>query len=431
MQGADPSTIEPARTTAHQGVPRGRPAAVVVGSDCITGLQATRLLAARGIPVIGIAANPRHFCARTRAADRQIAAPTSGPGLLAALETLAKELPEPGTAFLLPCTDLAVLTISEARDSLPDVYRFVLADHDLLVRLVDKVGFAELAAEHELPIPRTVIVRSREDIVLAAETLTFPVVIKPPLKTPEWFAGTRAKAIRAADPTELLAVAEQALAWSDTLVAQSWIEGGEDRLISCNAYFDGAGRPQAAFMAGKIRQWPLETGTASLSEEVRDDEALDVAIRLFSSVGYRGLAYLEIKRDAETGAIGIIEPNLGRPTGRSALAEHGGVELLMTAYADALDLPLPTKRTQTYRGARWIYWRHDLQASAVRMWRKELGVRAWIRSLRGGPVEAVGSLRDPLPFLLDNAGAIRSAFRAVVHRVGRRPARSAPEAVSR
>lgn len=408
-----------------------RAPAVVVGSDCITGLQATRLLAARGVPVIGIAANPRHFCARTRAADRQIAAATSGQGLLAALAELATELPESASAFLLPCTDLAVLTISEARDSLPDAYRFVLPDDALLVRLVDKVGFAELATEHELPIPPTIIIRDRDDIARAIDALTFPVVIKPPLKTPEWFAGTRAKAIRAGDPAELRTVAERALTWSDTLIAQTWIEGGEDRLISCNAYFDRTGAPQATFMAGKIRQWPIETGTASLSEEVRDDEALGVTTRMFTTLGYRGLAYLELKRDALTGALSIIEPNLGRPTGRSALAEHGGVELLMTAYADALDLPLPRKRTQTYRGARWIYWRHDLQASAVRMSRRELGVREWVRSLRGGPVEAVGSLRDPLPFLLDGAGAVRSAFRALVNRVGRRRAPSAPEPVSR
>ena len=411
--------------------PGTRPPAVVVGSDCITGLQTTRLLAARGIPVIGIAANPRHFCARTRAADRQIAAPTSGPGLLAALAALARELPASGTAFLLPCTDLAVLTISAARATLPAAYRYVLPEHALLERLVDKVGFAELAVEHRLPIPPTVIIRDGADAERAAATLAFPVVVKPPLKTAAWFAGTRAKAIRAADAADLLAVAARALAWTDTLIAQSWVEGGEDRLISCNAYFDRDGVPQAAFIAGKIRQWPLETGTASLSQEVRDDEALEVTTRMFTSLGYRGLAYLELKRDAVTGELAIIEPNLGRPTGRSALAEHGGVELLMTAYADALGLPLPERRAQTYRGARWIYWRHDLQASALRMWRRELGVGAWLRSLRGSPVEAVGSLRDPVPFILDGVGAVRSALWALARRLGRRVARSDAAVVRR
>ena len=408
-----------------------RPAAVVVGLDCITGLQTSRLLAARGIPVIGIAANPGHFCARTRATERVIAAPTSGPALISALHTLAAELPAPGSAFLLPCTDLAVLTISEARDNLPAAYRFVLPEHGLLVRLVDKVGFAELAVEHDLPIPATMIIRDRADAERAAATLAFPVVVKPPIKSPEWLAGARTKAFRVEDAQALVALAERAMAWTDVLIAQSWIGGGEDRLISCNAYFGRDGKPLATFMAGKIRQWPLETGTASLSEEIRDDEALDVTVRMFTSVGYRGLAYLEVKRDVQTGTLGIIEPNLGRPTGRSAIAERGGVELLLTAYADALGLPLPVNRTQSYVGAKWIYWRHDLQATAVRMWRGELTPRQWLRSLHGRPVEAVGSLRDPLPFILDSAGAVRSAFYAIARRVGGRASRTVPVAARR
>ena len=66
-----------------------RPTAVVVAIDCITGLQTTRLLAARGIPVVGIAADRGHFCARTRHAERVIASPTSGEGLIVTLERLA------------------------------------------------------------------------------------------------------------------------------------------------------------------------------------------------------------------------------------------------------------------------------------------------------------------------------------------------------
>ncbi len=425
-RGADPRGADPRGADPRGADPRGadpRPAAVVIGLDCITGLQTSRLLAARGIPVIGIAANARHFCARTRVTSRVIEAATSGPSLIDTLRTLAPELPAPGTAFLLPCTDLAVMTISEWREELPDAYRFVLPEHGLLERLVDKVGFAELAAEHDLPIPATVVIRDRADIERAAASLEFPVVVKPPIKTLEWQAHAGAKAFRAADRDGLLAVVERALAWSDVLIAQSWVPGGEDRLISCNAYFGRDGRPLATFMAGKVRQWPLETGTASLSAEIRDDEALAATERMFTSIGYRGLAYLEVKRDARTGSLAIIEPNLGRPTGRSAIAERGGVELLMTAYADALGLPLPTRRTQTYRGVKWIYWRHDMQAALVRMRRGELGIRGWVGSLRGRPVEAVGSLRDPLPFVLDNLGAVRSAIRVVARRIGRRVSR--------
>ena len=66
-----------------------------------------------------------------------------------------------------------------------------------------------------------------------------------------------------------------------------------------------------------------------------------------------------------TGRLVIIEPNVGRPTGRSAIAEAGGVELVLTAYCDVAGLPLPGAREQRYVGAKWIDLRRDLQAALV------------------------------------------------------------------
>ena len=148
-----------------------QPPAVVVGLDCVTGLQTARLLAGRGVPVIALAANPRHFCARSRVPRRVVAAPTQGDGLTRALERLGTGLPGGEPAFLLPCTDGAVLTISRDRERLAGPYRFVLPPHGVIERLMDKVAFAEHARDHGLPIPPTVILRTRSDAEAAAEVL--------------------------------------------------------------------------------------------------------------------------------------------------------------------------------------------------------------------------------------------------------------------
>jgi D-aspartate ligase len=398
----------------HQ--PEGRPPAVVVGLDSVTGLQTTRLLSDRGVPVIAIAANRGHFCVRTRVPRRKIIAPTTGNGLILALERLGATLAADGPAFLLPCTDGAVLTISSERERLEPYYRFVLPTHDVITRLMDKVAFAEHAQLNGLPIPPTAILRTREDAERAGRALDFPVVVKPGLKTPLWLSSSRAKVYTAGDAAELLAIYEQASAWTPELIAQSWVAGGEDALYSCNAYFDREGRPQATFIARKIRQWPPDTGTSSLGVEVREDTVLGTAIDLFTSANYRGLAYVEMKRDARTGRFAIIEPNLGRPTGRSAIAERGGVELLLTAYCDALDLPLPARRDQGYRGVKWIYWRHDLQAAAVAMRRGSLTIGDWWRSVRGPSIEAVASVRDPRPMIAEIGHIAAAGWRSLRRR---------------
>ena len=53
----------------HQAKSAKSPYAIVIGLDCFTGLQTARILAGRGIPVIGIASDPQHACCRTKACE--------------------------------------------------------------------------------------------------------------------------------------------------------------------------------------------------------------------------------------------------------------------------------------------------------------------------------------------------------------------------
>jgi D-aspartate ligase len=397
------------RTTGR--IPTDRPPAVVVGLDCITGLQTTRIFEARGVPVVGVVADPRHFCARTRLPVAIVRAPLRGEALVDALVALGARLDHPGV--LIPCTDAAVLAISAGRERLTGAFRFVLPDHADVERLMNKVSFAEHAIATGLAIPPTAVLRSRADAERAAATLTFPAVLKPGLKGPAWVAATKAKAIQVDTAAELLSQYDESAGWADVLIAQSWVPGPERSLYSVNTYYDRTSTRRVAFVARKLRQWPLDTGTSCLGEEVRKPEAETIARDLFESVPYRGLGYVEAKADERTGQLMIIEPNIGRPTGRSAIAEKGGVELLMAAYRDALGEPLPEAIDQTYRGVKWIYWRHDVQAALARVRRRELSAGDWLQSVRGPKIEAVFSRRDPLPFVADVTNTAAAAARAV------------------
>lgn len=404
-------------TQSAGSIPTDRSPAVVVGLDCITGLQSTRIFAGRGIPVVGVAADRNHYCARTRLPVRVVRAPLRGEALVDALVALGRRLEHPGV--LIPCTDAAVLAISTGRERLGEAFRFVLPDHADVERLMNKVSFADHAIASGLPIPPTAVLRSREDAERAAETLAFPAVVKPGLKGPAWVAATKAKAIPVASAPELLETYERCRGWTDVLIAQSWVAGPEDSLLSANVYYDRDSVEQVSFVARKLRQWPLDTGTSSLGEEVRNDEVGEVSRALFGSVAYRGLGYVEAKPDPRTGRLAIIEPNIGRPTGRSAISEKGGVELLLTAYRDALGEPLPEARTQAYRGVKWIYWRHDVQAALARGRRGELTPIGWWRSVRGPKIEAVFARNDPVPFLADLVHTAAAVGRSVGKRVTR------------
>lgn len=381
------------------GVRGGAAPVVVVGLDSITGLQTARIFAWRGVPVVGVAEDLGHFCCRTRVCERIVQAKLSGEALVEALVELGSSLDQ--KAVLVPCTDLSVLAIARGRGELEPAYHIALPEADVVELLTDKARFATYAQEQGLPIPKTMLLGSREGAQEAAGSLRFPIVVKPPVKTALWERRAREKAYKVANGSELLALYDLVGDAADVLVAQEWIRGSEGDHFTCNAYFDRDARPVVTFVTRKIRQWPPQTGQGSLAVESRNDAVRDETVRLFSGIGFWGLAYLELKRDAETGEHLIVEPNIGRPTGRSATAEAGGVELLYAMYCDVLGLPLPVGLSQRYVGAKWIYGGRDLR-SALHYWRRrELTIRGWVDSLRGPKVDAVFSWRDPLPFCFD------------------------------
>jgi len=380
------------------------PSAVVIGLDSITGLQSARILADRGVRVYGVVASRRHWGARTNACTEVLESPLHGGELVSCLLGAADRIGR--GSVLVPCNDASVETVSRHREQLAECFGFAFPSHDVVELLMDKARFAGHAAAQGLPVPRTEVLADRAEAKRVAGEIGYPCVLKPPSKGPSWLAHTSAKAITVHDAEELVAAYDEVAGWAPQLLVQEWVEGPETGLFSCNAYFGEGGRPLATFVARKVRQWPPRVGTSASGEECRNDEVRDATVALFGGLGFRGLAYLEMKRDVRTGGLVIIEPNVGRPTGRSAIAEAGGVELLHTAYCDIAGLPLPGAREQRYVGAKWVDLRRDLQAALVARREGTLSLAGWAGWLRGGrKAHAIWSARDPKPFLVDLAQA--------------------------
>jgi predicted ATP-grasp superfamily ATP-dependent carboligase len=363
-------------------------------------------LARHQVPVIALAADPHHYGCRTNVCKEIIIADTESEQLIQTLATLGPKLDQ--KAVLFPCEDANVLLVSRHRQRLEAWYHIVLPAPEVIEMMMNKVSFYKYAQDHGLPIPRTFFIHSRADLEKIVNQLTFPCILKPPNSaTPEWEQHTMLSAFKVTHAAELLALYDRHQALTDIFIVQEWIEGPDTNHYTCNCYFNAASEPVVTFTTQKLRQWPPNTGIGCLGEECRNDVVLHETIRLFQSVQYHGLGYLEMKRDARSGKYFIVEPNVGRPTGRSATAEAGGVELLFTMYCDALGWPLPVNREQKYTGVKWINWRQDLQSALYRWWHGELTLQEWWRSWRGRKTSAVFAWRDPLPFLVDVARVAR------------------------
>ena len=403
--GSLPNSVDTRNVRSSDGA---LPAAIIVGLNCITGLQTARILAGHQVPVIGITSDPDHYCCRTRVCERQVVADIDSDELIQALVSLGQERQE--KAVLIPCTDLSVLLISRSRERLQQWFYLMLPEPEAVETLIDKTEFFNYAREAQLPIPNTFLLRNRNDAEVASRELNYPCILKPQIKTQKWQENTKAKVFRVSDAEGLLELYDRCSAWAELLMVQDWIEGSDSELYTCNCYFSAESEPLATFVSNKLRQWPPETGTGCLSEEARNDVVLEESLNLFRGINYRGLGYVEMKRDVRTGKHYIIEPNIGRPTGRSAIAEAGGVDLLFTMYCDLTGRPLPPNREQKYGGAKWIYWRRDVQSALYYWRRRELSIWELLQSWRGRKASAVFSWKDPGPFIADLTRGVRILF---------------------
>lgn len=398
--------------TDHGPRPTGElPPAVLIGADSATGLQVARLLAARGVPVVGVVRDPGHWACRTRALHRVVALGPHqmGPEPEGLVLALRNEALFPPGCVLLPCTDQAVLALAAADGAdgaaLATRHRLSRPDPAAVTALVDKASFALVAERCGVATPRAALVDAGTDLAAALAPLRLPWVVKPPVKSARWLAEAPQKALKIEsgpgdDPAAAVAAA---LGWADQLLVQEWIDGPDSALVTCNAYIAPDGRADGAVVSAKLRQWPPHTGTASAAVTVDDPAVAATTVRLLQAVGFHGLGYVEFKRRAAGGSLVAIEANVGRPTGRSAMAEAAGVDLHWALYADLAGIDRPPLGPAA-PGVVWLHLRRDLQAG-VRAWRRsELGPAGWVRSLRGPRVvEAVGRWRDPAPFLGDLA----------------------------
>lgn len=378
------------------------------------GLQTVRILSGYGIPVIAVAADRHHSACFTNVCRRIIYSPTSGDALTNTLIELGPQLGS--KAVLVTCEDGSVSTVSRDRDRLREWFYIAMPDDETVAMLADKARFHAFAEEKGFPVPMTRIVRSKEDLERVAGEMKYPCVVKPPARSGQWSRNTYVKAFEAAGPRELKAIYDKYHAWADALLVQQWIEGDDSALYSYNCYLDADSEPLASFVAAKLRQWPVRTGQSSLGVECRNDTVLELSKRFFRECGHMGLGYMEVKQDARNGEYYLVEPNVCRPTGRSAIAEAGGVELLYTMYCHITGRPLPENREQLYGNVKWIHLRRDLQASFVYWRRGELTLREWWVSLKGRKAYAVWSRRDPKPFFMD----IYEVFRSKLSRRERR-----------
>jgi D-aspartate ligase len=361
-----------------------------------TGLGVVRSLTAHRVPVIAVQASPRPPYSYTRLCRKiLIDSPTREDQWRTLLDLpMVAERP-----VLFLTSDLDVQATSQHRDELSRFFRFHLPAPEDLEILMDKTAFAQFAARHGFPVPKTLLVEGGRGWDRVLDEGPFPCIVKPKYRTIAWRQADFPKGYVASSRDKLRALISTVDDVEGDYVIQEWIPGPDSNVFFHLAYHDGEGSPVATFTGRKIRQWPPLMGSTSMAEPAQSAEVQAQAQRLFDLVGFRGLGSVEFKRDPRDGSFKITEPTVGRPNLQSEVATANGVNIAFRAYCD-LAQANPERTWVPERNVRWVFIERDIKSSLHYLRRNELTLRELFRSYRGPRYYAEFSSRDPLPALI-------------------------------
>jgi D-aspartate ligase len=372
--------------------------AVVIGGD-YQGLGIVRSLGRQGVPVCvldderSIARYSRHTAFTQRV-----------PTLFDAKDTV-RALLDLGRArglrgwVLFPTRDEQVAALSQNRDELSEVFRVPTPAWDTVKWLWDKRNTYSLAEKLGIPIPHTWYPRNVGD--LAQIEGHFPVAIKPAIKD-HFIYATKDKAWRADNPAQLRELFERALQHipAEEIMIQDLIPGDGSCQYSYCAFFK-QGNSIARLTACRRRQHPLEFGRSSTYVETVELPLLEeYSERFLRAIDYYGLVEVEFKRDPRDGQFRLLDVN-GRTWGYHTIGRFAGTDFPYLLFADQINEAVQSCTGKV--GVRWIRLLTDLPTGVLGILSGKIEGRTYLRSLRGCDEEAVFSLHDPLPGLVELA----------------------------
>lgn len=360
-----------------------------------TGLYAVREAARAGYSVLGVGA-PGAPGLWSRFLSARVSAATPA----ARVEAIVRRVPtgDGDKPVLIVTSDQDLeAVIARADDLAGRVHLQGSYTDGLAARIMDKDSFYRLCAAQGVAYPSL----WAADVAQAAgyrDRIAYPAMIKPARiqDVKHLMAGRKGWIVRS--PSDFDAVLPLIPAEAGKLLMQEIVPGPESAITLWCGYRDAAGQVRQRFTARKLRQYPAGFGSASLVQSELCPETAEIAERLLSALGYRGIAAAEFKRHPETGALKIIEVN-PRPSLWFSVATRAGVPLVETAIAEATGKPLPPVAMQK-DGVLWRYTAKDLAARLFYARTQDFVLPAPDLSRMApvtGHADVTGALDDPAP----------------------------------
>ncbi|MGO9614606.1 MAG: ATP-grasp domain-containing protein [Dissulfurispiraceae bacterium] len=309
---------------------RQRPKIFILDGMWNKTLAAVRSLGARGFHVTVGERTPLAAALFSRYCSKRLIYPSPSEKPQAFLDNLENELArgEYDALFPMEWTTQALLTDPFNRRRLERYTRIPFISADVAELVNDKSHLMRYAMACGIDVPGTIFTEKNEDLDLIADTIDFPVVIKPRISS-----GSRG-VVYAKDKRELVRHYPLVHVRYPFPIIQEYIPGSEVYGVAMLLNFQSQVR--ASFVYKRIRSYPVAGGPSTLRVSVKRDDLSDIAGHLLRALNWSGIAHVEFKIDPRSGQPKLLEVN-PRFWGSLALAIQTGIDFPFLLYRMAMD----------------------------------------------------------------------------------------------
>lgn len=294
--------------------------------------------------------------------------------------------------------------------------RYILddMDPDLYEALLDKVKTLELARVANMATPKNWITRETSDLHKVAESVQFPVIIKP-VHTHRFAQIFGVKLFLAHDAETLLEKAMLAVDRNVPFMIVEMIPGPDTNLKGYYTYITKDGERLFEYTHSVIRRFPPGWGMGCCHHALILPEVVEAGRKFLSGIGFQGFANVEFKKDQSDGQLKVIEVNT-RFTAPHELMVRSGMPLDLIVYRYLTGQQVPQYHQVNRNFGSWLPV-FDFMAFRQLNKRGEMTFWFWVADvLSRRPVLNVFSWSDPRPILK----VITLSLKKSLRRLGRR-----------
>ena len=307
--------------------------------------------------------------------------------------------------YIVATTDKFLYTVSKNQSILKEYFIFPMSSWDTINKLVTKEHLYQIAETHNIPYPKTHILKSIFELENLKDNIALPLILKP--SVPLNFSQITGKKVLFINNTieydyYINKIKKSKIAIGHFII-QEYIPGDNTNLYTITSYANKKSEIVAYSIGYKIRQNHPLAGSIIVGKTKHSEEILNISRSFIKIVGFHGVSNIEYKWDNRDNLFKLMEIN-PRPGIWNYSATACGVNISYIAYNDISGEKL---KNDNYSSNYEIVWINLLMDIYKVFWgykklgfvNNSLSFNRWLKSIEGKRTFAVFKLNDIKPFL--------------------------------